>query len=106
MFRKNSQEDITDEEFDNIVCPFDAEMRDYVKNSILNQYVAFYIAEGYRKSAIWECSIDAMVNTALEMLNQYDYKDCDYNKIKELLKAEYDLEVINETPVQVKDLRT
>lgn len=106
MFRKNSQEDITDEEFDNIVCPFDDEMRDYVKNNILNQYVAFYIAEGYRKSAIWECSMDAMVATAIEMLSQYTYKDCDYNKIKELLKVEYDLEVINEKPVQVKDLRT
>lgn len=106
MFRKNSQEDITDEEFDNIVCPFDDEMRDYVKNNILNQYVAFYIAEGYRKSAIWECSMDAMVATAIEMLCQYTYKDCYYNKIKELLKVEYDLEVINEKPVQVKDLRT
>lgn len=106
MFRKNSQEDITDEEFDNIITPFDDTIREHILKNILNQYVAFYIAEGYRKSAIWECDMDAMVNTALEMLYQYDYKECDYNKIKELLKVEYDLEVINEKPVQVKDLRT
>ena len=106
MFRKHKLGYVTDDEFDNIICPFDDCIREYVLNNVLNQYIAFYIAEGYRKSAVWENDMDIIVATAIEMLCQYNKKDCDYSKIKELLKTEYDLEVINEEPVQVKDLRT
>ena len=44
--------------------------------------------------------------TATEMLAQFCEKDCDYNKIKDILEKEYCLKVINETPIEVEELRT
>ena len=40
------------------------------------------------------------------MLAQFCEKDCDYNKIKDILEKEYCLKVINETPIEVEELRT
>ena len=72
----------------------------------LNEFVALYIAEGYKRSAIWKADLPTISWTATEMLAQFCEKDCDYNKIKDILEKEYCLKVINETPIEVEELRT
>ena len=105
MFR-TTVEYISDEEFETIVSPFDDFLDEYVKENFLNEFVALYIAEGYKRSAIWKADLPTISRTATEMLAQFCEKDCDYNKIKDILEKEYCLKVINETPIEVEELRT
>ena len=64
MIRKNSCGNITDEEFLNIVIPFDRKMDKY----LMYEYIAHYLAIGYEMSALWECTLVQQVNSALTKL--------------------------------------
>ena len=51
MIRKNSCGNITDEEFLNIVIPFDKKIDKYLIKHMY-EYVAHYLAVGYEMSAL------------------------------------------------------
>lgn len=53
MFRK-SNGDITDEEFEKIIIPFNKNVDDYILKYILYDFVAFYIASGYERSVYFQ----------------------------------------------------
>ena len=64
MIRKNSCGNISDEEFLNIVIPFDRKMDKYLIK-YMYEYVAHYLAVGFEMSALWECTLEQQVNSAL-----------------------------------------
>ena len=53
MIRKRNEKDITDEEFLNIILPFENVLEKYFINNIVYEFVAFYLAKGYEMSALW-----------------------------------------------------
>lgn len=99
---RTSLEDITDDEFEKIVVPFDNKINSYVDNEILSEFVACYIATGYRMSAIWNSSLKIICNSASECL--CDCENFDYEKIKKILKDKYNLEIVNEDKLDIKEL--
>ena len=53
MIRKRNRKDITDEEFLNIILPFENVLEEYFINNIIYEFVAFYLAKGYEMSSLW-----------------------------------------------------
>ena len=48
MIRKRNGKDITDEEFFNIILPFENVLEEYFINNIIYEFVAFYLARDMR----------------------------------------------------------
>lgn len=96
--------DISDEEFDNIVIPFENTINLYIKEKILNEFVAYFIAEGYNFSSIWNENVDNIINTACEYLTNFNNKDCNKKIIKEILIKKYKLKIIDENKLEIIEL--
>ena len=63
MIRKRNGKDITDEEFLNIIVPFENVLEEYFIKNIVYEFVAFYLAKGYEMSALWECPLQHQINS-------------------------------------------
>lgn len=95
MIRKRNGKDITDEEFLNIIVPFENVLEDYFIKNIIYEFVAFYLAKGYEMSALWECPIQHQINSAIETLAGIRIKDkFDNNKLYKILKDKYLIKII------------
>ena len=106
MIRKNSCGNITDEEFLNIVIPFDRKMDKYLIK-YMYEYVAHYLAIGFEMSALWECTLEQQVNSALTRFTDplldgiFDYDKFDYDKLDKILKDKYKLKIVNRKTSQM-----
>ena len=83
---RHDMNDISDEEFDKVVNPCNEYIINYIKNNILNEFVAFDIATCYNMDAMWDEPFDTQIKTAVEDLSQLRFDDCDKSKIKSILK--------------------
>lgn len=102
MFRKDF-EIIPDDEFVKLVEPHNIALAEYIKENILYDFVAFYIAKGYELDALWEGNLTAHVNSAIEHLSAIEFKNLyDYNLLKKVLEEKYNLIVVNDKPLQVE----
>ncbi len=99
---RTSLEDISDEEFDNIVLPFDDEINRYIDKNIVSNFIAYYIATGYNMSAIWNSSLRHHCKSAVDCLN--DINNFNYNEIKEILENEYNLKVVNDELLEIEEI--
>jgi len=96
MIRKRNGKDITDEEFLNIIVPFENVLEDYFIKNIIYEFVAFYLAKGYEISALWECPLQHQINSAIETLAGIRIKDkFDNNKLNKILKDKYSIKIID-----------
>ena len=95
---------ITDEEFNKIIKPFDKKVDEHISNNIINQFVAFYIATGYKYNAIWNGKFILTVEQATNELAQYTSDNCDVKKIKSILEKEYGLKVVNDSPTEIVEI--
>ena len=102
MIRKRTGKDITDEEFLNIILPFENVLEEYFINNIVYEFVAFYLAKGYEMSSLWECPLQHQINSALETLACIRIKDkFDNNKINKILKEKYLIRIIDTNTSQM-----
>lgn len=100
MIRKNL-EICSEEEFLKIVEPFNEEISKYIEG-FLDDYIAYYIATGYRLNALWEANLKSYINDAIENLTAINFKNnIDNEKIKRLLKEKYSLLVINDKSLEI-----
>lgn len=97
-------DEISDEEYFNIVLPCQEKIKKHIKNRFLNEYVAFHIAIYYRNNAMWEQSFSNQVYSALDELSKFKITDCDYNLIKKILEETYEIRVLNESPLEIEDI--
>lgn len=101
MIRKNSCGNITDEEFLNIVIPFDKKMDKYLIK-YMYEYVAHYLAVGYEMSALWECTIEQQVNSALTRFTDPLLDGIfNYDKLDKILKDKYKLKIVDRKTSQM-----
>ncbi len=102
MFRVSTGEDISDEEFNAIVEPFEDKCNEYLEGLMVS-YVGKYIAMGYELSAIWENSYDTHINSALD---SFSNDPRDYSEFKKRVTMElrdnYGLIVNTEDPLSFK----
>ena len=104
MIRKNNLEDVTDEEFENIIIPFENEIDKYI-NSIIYDYVAYYLAKGYELSALWEFPLKNQINSALCRFNDISIQDgFNYKKLYKILEKKYSLKIVDDKTSQMKKI--
>lgn len=102
MIRKRNGKDITDEEFLNIILPFENVLEEYFIKNIIYEFVAFYLAKGYEMSALWECSLQHQINSAIETLAGIRIKNkFDNNKLYKILKNKYYIKIIDTNTSQM-----
>ena len=102
MIRKRNGKDITDEEFLNIIVPFENVLEDYFIKNIIYEFVAFYLAKGYEMSALWECPLQHQINSAIEKLAGIRIKDkFDINKLNKILKDKYSIKIVDTNTSQM-----
>ena len=56
MIRKNTNGDISDEEFEAILKPFIDDYDDFVISYIMPEVIAYYIANSYYRGSMYEVS--------------------------------------------------
>lgn len=102
MIRKRNGKDITDEEFLNIILPFENVLEEYFINNIIYEFVAFYLAKRYEMSSLWECPLQHQINSAIETLAGIIIKDkFDNNKLHKILKDKYSIQIIDTNTSQI-----
>ena len=102
MIRKRNGKDITDEEFLNIILPFENVLEEYFIDNIVYEFVAFYLAKGYEMSALWECPLQHQINSTIETLADIRIKDkFDVNKLNKILKDKYSIKIIDTNTSQM-----
>ena len=101
MIRKNSCRNITDEEVLNIIISFDKKMDKYLIK-YMYEYVVHYLAVGYEMSALWECTIEQQVNSALTRFTVPFLSGIfDYHKLDKTLKDKYMLKIVDRKTSQM-----
>lgn len=96
--------DITEAEERNIELFF-YELDNYIKNNILNEYVAYFFYElhKYNFSSLGNTPIKNYINSAIESFTNLNAKDVDLVKVKQILKEKYNLVLIEE-PFSLKEI--
>ena len=103
MLRKNTNGDISDEEFKAILKPFIDDYDDFVISYIMPEVIAYYIANSYYRGSMYEGSFLQHYNSAKDLINLFgeDYEQVKA-KVYKLLKIKYALLIIKEEPLEIK----
>lgn len=103
MIRESISGDISDEEFEKIIKPFNDNYDEYLESYILPEVIAYYLANAFYRGAMWKASFIQHYNLAKDILNVVNE---DYQKVKQevikLLRIKYALEIVNEDPLDFK----
>lgn len=105
MIRKTTDGDISDEEFEQVLKPFLDDYDNFVLSYIMPEIIAYYIANSYYRGAMYEGSFLQHYNSAKDLINLFgeDYEQMKAEVFK-LLKIKYALIVINENPLDLKQI--
>ena len=102
MFRAVKKEDVTDEEFDKYILKQSKDEMAYLIDSMIPEFIAFTISNGYVKGYTEYNDYDIHIKTALTYFNiKVDENDIK-QKVTEILKEKYDLHIISEKPLDFK----
>lgn len=105
MFRKSSNKDVTDEEYQKYVIP-EIERRDkYLIDILIPDFCAYSIAMGWKYETMPYHDYKIHLGDFLNYFNIPDINEEDLKiKISTILKEKYNLEIINEKPLDLKEL--
>ena len=94
--------DITKEEFNKIYLPFYNNVNNYLNYYVIPDLVVFYLANGYSRHCLSDCSLRNHINSAIDIFNCR----CDMKKLipkeKEILKIKYNLIIVKDNPMILK----
>lgn len=94
--------DITDEEFERIYLPVCINYDNYLKEFVIPDVVAFYIADNFYKKVLTKALLYNHINSAVGVFNVR----CDIDKlipyIKKILKIKYNLIIVKDNPMILK----
>ena len=105
MIRKSTDGDISDEEFEQVLKPFLDDYDNFILSYIMPEVIAYYIANSYYRGAMYEGSFLQHYNSAKDLINLFgeDYEQMKAEVFK-LLKIKYALIVVNEDPLDLKQI--
>lgn len=104
MFRTDFNE-ISDDDFVKVVRPHDKEIDKYIRDNILYEFIAFYLARGYELNALWQGSLEAHANSAIESMSGIQFRsNYDYKRLKKVLKDKYGYLIVNDNPLDLKKI--
>lgn len=105
MFRKYIDE-LTDDEFEKLIIPFDKNIDAYIQEYILYDFIAFYIASGWEREVLSQNDLKTECNTATDVLsNVSNIKEYDFEKLKKLLEVRFSLKIISESPLELEKIK-
>ena len=94
--------DITDEEFERIYLPVCINYDNYLKEFVIPDVVAFYIADSFYKKVLSKAPLYNHINSAIDVFNvRYDI-DKLIPSIKKILRIKYNLKIVNYNPMILK----
>lgn len=95
-----------DEEFAVLNQLFLDDIHDYIKDNVIDEFIAFYIAAGYKKGFIQNENLQGVINGAIDTLCEVEYgTKKDIKKLKKILKEKYNLSLTNCTKIELKEIR-
>ena len=96
--------DITDKEFERIYLPVCINYDNYLKEFVIPDVVAFYIADNFYKKVLSKAPLYNHINSAIDIFNVR----CDIDKlipsIKKILRIKYNLRIVKDNPLILKKL--
>lgn len=103
MLRKCNDEDISNEKCEKVIDPFYENYYRYLKEYVIPEVIAFYIAGSFYRNAMWKATFKHHFNSDFNTFNLIckNYKKMKSEVIK-LLKLKYSLEIISEDPLDFK----
>lgn len=106
MFLPRRNADIPDDEWENIMVPYLDLFDEYVATYIAPCVASYYIATGYYRSAIAEESFEVLLRSSLDTINFSDIDRKLKNRVKKIMRLQYQLKVIEEEPIlKVEELK-
>lgn len=100
----SGKKDITEEEFETILLPFFNNYSEYIIKFLMPYAIAFYIASGYSRYCLLDCSIVNHINSAADIFNVRYKKEELLPVVKEILKVKYNLIISKTDPLELKKL--
>ena len=98
------KEDITDKEFEEILLPFYNNYNEYLIKFVIPETVAFYLANGYSRNCLSNCSLINHINSALDIFNVGCNIDKLIPKIELVLRIKYNLKIIKTNSLKFKKI--
>ena len=105
MIRKNTDGDISEEEFEKVLKPFIDDYDNFVYSYILPEVIAYYIANSYYRGSMYEGSFLQHYNSAKDLINLFgENYEITKAEVYKLLKIKYALLITNEDPLEIKKI--
>lgn len=100
---RNNLVDVSDEEYESIVIPYEQNLSEYIKRYALPELVAFALASGFDRNAIWQDSLEHHYNSFKDRISigNEEYKVV-IPEVKRLMEIKYSLRIINEKPLEIE----
>ena len=94
-----------DEEFEKVLKPFLDDYDNFILSYIMPEVIAYYIANSYYRGSMYEGTFLQHYNSAKDLINLFgeDYEQMKAEVFK-LLKIKYALIVVNEDPLDLKQI--
>ena len=96
------KQDITDEEFEEVLLPFFNNYSEYIIKFLMPDAIAFYIANGYFRHCLSDCSLINHVNSAADIFNVRCKKEELLSVVEEILRVKYNLIISKTSPLKLK----
>ena len=100
----SGKNDITDEEFEEILLSFLNNYSEYIIKFLMPDAIAFYIANGYFRHCLSDCSLINHINSAADVFNVRLKKEELLPVVEEILRVKYNLIILKTSPSELKKL--
>lgn len=94
---------LSDDEYEELTRDFNNEIDKYIKN-MAQEYAAFYVAMGYKMSAISENKLSVITYSAISSLDGTTNRLCDLEEVKKILENKYRLKVVDDTTTAIEEM--
>lgn len=98
--------DISDEDFEEVNQPFIEDIHQYVRNNFIFEYLAYYIATGYRNDALQAGKLSGLFNGAIDELCGLQFGlNGDIERLREILKDKYNLLLTSDVDLEIEEIQ-
>lgn len=99
--------DISEEDYDKISIPFGNALDEYLRDNFIYDYVAFYIAMGYKMDVLFAGSLSGVFNAAIDSVCDIKFGSAeDIERLKAILKDKYNLLLTSDTHLEIEEIPT
>ena len=99
--------DISEEDYDKISIPFGNALDEYLRDNFIYDYVAFYIAMGYKMDVLFAGSLSGVFNAAIDSECDIKFGSTeDIERLKAILKDKYNLLLTSDTHLEIEEIPT